>query len=439
MAAGATSRAAIPKAAAFEVGQRIKARRQALGLTQAVLAGEELTKQLISQIESGQTRPSSTSLALIAGRLRVGVDDLLGPTLETYSGRDADVAYGLRSAAAMLASNEPDRALEALGTLTSTHLKPAQRVVFHRLLADIELAHGNASEALTNALIACRHSGDSDDAEQAALAHNAVGRAQFHLNRLPAAIRYYDTALEFAQGETVDPALLARIQTNRGNALMRLGDSEAATTAYEQARLAAENAENLRSLALAYMGLGEASRERGDYSRAIAHMELAVDLFDRLESRHLQVHNLHNLGEVCAERGDVVAARHHFEAALAAATTMGDATPRGYALERLAALDVAQDAALKAVALAEEAIGIAREIRDGDLLARALATFGDACQRLGDADQADSAYRDALAQGNAASGRAVRQVLMQQGNMLRQRGDYEAATRAFEGAARMRG
>jgi tetratricopeptide (TPR) repeat protein len=439
MPTGTSPRAAIPKAAALEVGHRIRTRRLELGLTQAALAGDELTKQLISQIEGGRTRPSPATLALVANRLGVTADALIGPGAAGATDTHGDdTAYRLRSAEALLASRQPDRARDALRTLGVEKLTPAQRLVYHRLAADIALSDGNPAEALANALVACRHAADSQDAEQIALAHNAVGRAQFELNRLVAALTYFDAAVESAQRGDVDPALVARIHTNRGNALMRLGDPDSAAGAYEAARLAAENAENLRSLALAHMGLGESSRETGDYSRAIVHMESAVELFDRLENRQLQVRNLHNLGEALAEQGNTAAARGHHEAALAAATAMGDALPRGYALERLAAHDVAAGAGLRALRQAQEAVGIARDIGDGDLRARALATVGDACQVLGDIEQADAAYEDALSTAHRASGRALRQVLMQQGAMLRARGDFEAATQAFEAAARTR-
>jgi tetratricopeptide (TPR) repeat protein len=217
---------------------------------------------------------------------------------------------------------------------------------------------------------------------------------------------------------------------------MRIGVPTAAAEAYERAGIAAERAENLRALALAHMGIGEAFREAGDHTAAIARMETAVELFDRLENRRLQVQTLHNLGEALGERGDLATARRQHEAALAAATTIGDTSTRGYALERLAAYDIREGGALKALRGAQEAIAIARETKDGYLLARALATFADACQSLGDSEQADDSYAAALSEAGEAGGRALRLVLLQQGAMLRDRGDHEAASKAFEAAAR---
>src|SRR3982074_1041738 len=51
------------------LGDRVRTARRAAGLSQAQLAGDELTKGFISQIESGLVRPSIRSLQHIASTL----------------------------------------------------------------------------------------------------------------------------------------------------------------------------------------------------------------------------------------------------------------------------------------------------------------------------------------------------------------------------------
>src|SRR5258708_521486 len=51
------------------LGDRVRSARRDAGLSQAQLAGDELTKGFISQIESGLVRPSIRSLQHIASRL----------------------------------------------------------------------------------------------------------------------------------------------------------------------------------------------------------------------------------------------------------------------------------------------------------------------------------------------------------------------------------
>src|SRR5262249_3971966 len=60
------------------LGERVRSARKGLGMSQAQLAGDELTKGFISQLESGSVRPSIRSLQIIASRLGKPLDHFLG-------------------------------------------------------------------------------------------------------------------------------------------------------------------------------------------------------------------------------------------------------------------------------------------------------------------------------------------------------------------------
>jgi len=73
------------------VADRIKNRRNALKLTQTVLAQEaELTSAAISQFESGARKPSFDALSKLASALRVTTDYLLGKRELSYEDILAD-------------------------------------------------------------------------------------------------------------------------------------------------------------------------------------------------------------------------------------------------------------------------------------------------------------------------------------------------------------
>ena len=55
------------------VGERVRALRVAAGLTQTELAGDRFSKEYVSQIERGKTRPTADTIAWLADRL--GVDE----------------------------------------------------------------------------------------------------------------------------------------------------------------------------------------------------------------------------------------------------------------------------------------------------------------------------------------------------------------------------
>ena len=53
------------------LGERVRALRTAAGLTQTELAGERFSKEYVSQIERGKTRPTAETLSWLAARLSV--------------------------------------------------------------------------------------------------------------------------------------------------------------------------------------------------------------------------------------------------------------------------------------------------------------------------------------------------------------------------------
>ena len=57
----------------MELGEKIRRRRAELGMTQSALCGETVTRNMLSQIESGKASPSLATLRFLAKRLEVPV------------------------------------------------------------------------------------------------------------------------------------------------------------------------------------------------------------------------------------------------------------------------------------------------------------------------------------------------------------------------------
>ena len=64
-------RASRPSAGAVRLGERLRRLRTSAGLTQSELAGTRFSKEYVSQIERGKTRPTGETLEWLAARLRV--------------------------------------------------------------------------------------------------------------------------------------------------------------------------------------------------------------------------------------------------------------------------------------------------------------------------------------------------------------------------------
>ena len=64
----------------MELGQKIRAARQELGLSQRQLCGEEITRNMLSLIENGSAKPSMKTLQYLAVRLGKNISYFLEET-----------------------------------------------------------------------------------------------------------------------------------------------------------------------------------------------------------------------------------------------------------------------------------------------------------------------------------------------------------------------
>ena len=109
------------------LGERIRARRKELGLTQSQLGGPDLTKGFISLVEKGRAKPSIETLVLLARRLQKPVGYFLeeGTPL---SRKDLDVL--VRSAWVALKRGEfadaADAFTRALAMAQQQHDEPSR-------------------------------------------------------------------------------------------------------------------------------------------------------------------------------------------------------------------------------------------------------------------------------------------------------------------------
>src|SRR3954452_1787250 len=72
MPAASRTTAASPRPST-RLGERLRQLRVAAGLTQSELAGDRFSKEYVSQIERGKTRPTDETIGWLAARLGVDV------------------------------------------------------------------------------------------------------------------------------------------------------------------------------------------------------------------------------------------------------------------------------------------------------------------------------------------------------------------------------
>src|SRR3569833_3594036 len=74
-------------AAGLRLGERLRQLRVAAGLTQSELAGERFSKEYVSQIERGKTRPTQETVEWLAVRLGVAAGFLANGVATDERGR----------------------------------------------------------------------------------------------------------------------------------------------------------------------------------------------------------------------------------------------------------------------------------------------------------------------------------------------------------------
>ncbi len=279
------------------VGQRVQARRRALGLTQTDLAGPDVSPSYVSLIESGKRIPSPSVLAALAARLSCsvrylaeGVEDDAMERLELAlrrseflleQGRGREAVEQLRRLDAELASGR--LADPPSPSLAQLHLHVRQRLAeafesagmledavkaLEALVDDLELRTGSP-EWLTAVVSLCRCS------RSAGYLHRAIEVGERNHSRL-AALGLAETDVAVELEVTLAAAYFAR------------GDLARAEHLLDRARGTAEVLGEPGALGKACWNASVVAEARGDTTTALALAQRALALLgEGLGERHL--------------------------------------------------------------------------------------------------------------------------------------------------------
>ncbi|MGH2829686.1 MAG: tetratricopeptide repeat protein [Actinomycetota bacterium] len=183
-----------------------------------------------------------------------------------------------------------------------------------------------------------------------------------------------------------------RIRANRAGHLCDLGRYREALTESDEALRLAELTGFANFRALALSNRGEALWRTGLIDEAIASLDEARLVYERLGS-HAAAYPLQHLGYAYMERGDRTLSRSAFEQAIAIAEPAGDVQGLAPALSGLAKLLASEDPE-HAAGLVERALETGQEYGR----ARALLTLVEVHRAAGRHAEAASALHDALAE-----------------------------------------
>jgi tetratricopeptide (TPR) repeat protein len=437
---GATMLAAsTPAAPSSRLGERLRSLRLTAGLTQTQVAGERFSKEYISQIERGKTRPTSESIAWLATQL--GVDPaFLG------SGVSTDLRGRVEALLARAeALTESHRYLEAAELFAS-----ARRDVGATGSAELEvralsgeawaqLQEGDAREAVELLLVAreLAEGPQFSDVDRADLLFR-LGVCRYKLSSIATAVSLFDEALTLAGSSGLPCDLLrADILGWRSRCRRRQRDFEMAREDVEAALELAQGVDDRRVVANTYFQAALVAERMGHWvvSRNYAHQAKA--LYQELNDERNVGRLMLNLGGLQLVLGKPDQAIEHLKASFALAVEAESQPDAAQALGSLATVhlaladyDAADESARKALELLEGRDDFPDEVGQSQLvLGRALLERG----RLDEAGEcfeaADAVFEQMASAGHRAGAWVAR------GDLASRRGDDREAARWYRNAA----
>ncbi|MDX6535598.1 MAG: hypothetical protein QOF68_3342 [Gaiellales bacterium] len=285
------------------VGARVREARLEAGITQAELGGTRFSKEYVSQVELGKTRPSPAALEWFAERLGVERLALAGESAEAV--RAACEAALARAEAEL----ERHRYADALGELDAA--RSALAGTDGRLSLRVQLAHawalhftGRMDEGLAELASARRSAEEYGLGDLVAVALFRMGVIRFKMGSLATAASLLDEALA-ATRATHEPsdALRARIFNWRAKIRRRQKDFTAAAEDVEHALELAHGLNDDRVLAETYLDASLVAERRNEYALARRHAERSKALFERISDQEYVGKLLNNLGQLRAITG----------------------------------------------------------------------------------------------------------------------------------------
>jgi tetratricopeptide (TPR) repeat protein len=425
-----------PQRATSGLGVRLRQLRVAAGLTQSELAGDRFSKEYVSQIERGKTRPTKETLAWIAERL--GVD---GSYLETGQSWDeyAEVEAAVTRAEAAIEGEHYEQALEALAGLEFS--PEARELEFRALLAEAWARMPAAElrpalELLVRARELAERPGFSD-VERADVLYR-MGVCRYKLTSINTAQTLLTEALELADrsGMPCD-RLRSHILEWRSRCSRRQRDFEAAREDIERALELAERLDDTLTVAHITFQASIVAERDGNWLRARSLAERAKELYEAHGDRQNLGRMLNNLGGLNYLLGKSDEAISYLKRAFSVALEIGSEPDAAQAVSSLAQVHLGAGD----WSLAEEQARHALELLEGrpdflDEIGNAQIVLGRALMEQEQLDEAEHVFAEAelsLSQLSSASHRAV--AWTAQGDLASRRGDDRAAAGLYRRAA----
>jgi tetratricopeptide (TPR) repeat protein len=421
------------------LGERVRLLRVSAGLTQTQLAGDRFSKEYISQIERGKTRPTEATISWLAEQL--GVDQAFlsfGVSTEERAKLEAQ----LERAEALSAAHSYEEAVEAYRAARPAVEETGVPAIEVRTLAGEAWAlqePGHVREAIellqkARGLVERPEFSDVDRADVIF----RLGVCRYKLSSISTALALFDEALALAERSGLpSDQLRGQILHWRSRCHRRLRDYVAARDDADRGLELAQGIGDRRTMADNYFQASLIAQRQGHYVLSRSYAQRAKELYQQVNDER-NVGRLHlMLGGLTLLLGDEENAVEHLKASYSRALDADSPADAAQALEGLARVhlnrgeyDQADDLARNALGLLQGREDYLHEVSPSQLV------LGRALMERGRLDEAEECFRaaDAAAEQMASiSHRTEAWVAL--GDLAARRGDDRGAARLYRNAA----
>jgi tetratricopeptide (TPR) repeat protein len=307
-------------------------------LTQSELAGDRFSKEYVSQIERGKTRPTAETIEWLADRLGIDTGFLANGVATDERAR---LEGALTRAEALYQAQEDEEAVEAFEPLPAaaraTGVPELQvRALCGTGLAKMRTGNHRAALELLNEARAISEAGSFSDVERADVLL-WLGGCRYQLNSTGTALALFNEALGLAERSGLPcDALKANILSWRSRCWQRQRDFEAARDDVERAVELARGVEDLRTIGAAFFQASLVADREGHWVLARNYAEQARDAYARLADQVHVSQLTNNLGGLNFLLGKTDQAVELLKESFAIALELGRDADAGRAVSSLA-------------------------------------------------------------------------------------------------------
>jgi tetratricopeptide (TPR) repeat protein len=424
---------------ALRLGERLRQLRVSAGLTQSDLAGDRFSKEYVSQIERGKTRPTRETIEWLAARLGVDSGFLANGVSTDERGR---LEGAVARAEALIEAGENEEARTDFESLLPAVRATAAPELEVRVLvgsARVQMRLGELRPALEllNRARGLSEGPEFSDVERAQVLL-ALGICRLHLTSVQTAIGLFNEALTLAERSGLPcDAMRSTILSWRSRCWRHQRDYEAAREDVERALELAEAVQDPRTIGEAYFQASIVADREGHWVLARTYAERAKAAYEQLSDKVFVGRLTNNLGMLHFLLGKPDKAVEQLKEAFKIALDIGNDADAAQAISSLAQVhlrtgnpELAEEQVRHALELLGDREDFLDEIGGSHLvLGRALLEQ----DRLEEAEQAFARAEQCFEQLGNASFRAASWVA--RGDLAARRGDDRTAARLYRNAA----